>query len=498
MTALAARFSGGRTEELPIWLAMSVLSAAVVIVAARAGPLAVAGAGAAVVAVGLLCTTRHTGRALVLVLLYLGLADGYVKLRTGVVATTLVRDILLYAIVVGLLLRASVAETRLEVPPLTGWVVLIVAVVGVQLANPGNESMSRAVAGLRPHLEFVPLFFLAYWTVRDTRALRTFLVLLLSIGAINGVVGYVQSNLTPEELAGWGPGYEERVLGQDRFVQSGRVFSDREGNQRVRPLGLGSDLGFAGQLGILALPAGLALLGLVSRTRLRVLTVALLALTVVGVGTAQTRGGIIASVLAVVSYAALASLSRRWWATALGVSTGILVAVIMILLLTSRAETGAFDRYDSFTPKQVLESTQEERPLNVTRNYLIEFPLGAGIGKSGPAAGFDGEDSDLNSETEFTYLTTEVGIPGLLAFLSFHLLLVSLVVRRCRLVADLEARSMLAAVGAPLLAMIPLWFATTTTATSPFSPFIWFAAGVTAFWFVTVPASQLGSATTLE
>jgi hypothetical protein len=50
---------------------------------------------------------------------------------------------------------------------------------------------------------------------------------------------------------------------------------------------------------------------------------------------------------------------------------------------------------------------------------------------------------------------------------------------------------MLVAVWAPLIAMIPLWFVTTTTTSTPLSPFIWFAAGVLAFWLVTVPQRAL-------
>jgi hypothetical protein len=484
MTALPAKFSGGRAWELPIWLGLSVVLAATVIVAAGNGPLVVAGAGALLLAAPLLAVTRHTGRALAVLLLYLGLADGYIKLRTGAPEATLIRDVLLYAIIVGLVLRASVSGRRLETPPLAGWIVLIVAVVGVQLANPGNESVGRAVAGLRPHLEFVPLFFLAYWTVRDTRALRTFLLLLLSVGAINGVVGSTQANLSPAQLAAWGPGYRDRVLGEGAFAGAGRTFSDSGKNQHVRPPALGADAGFAGQLGLLAIPAGLALLGLAGRQRLRALAIVLLGLTVVGVATSQTRAGVIASIVAVVAYAVLASVSRRWWATVLGLAVGALAAVAALSLLTSQANSGSFDRYNQITPNQVLQSTQKERPTKVIGAYLTEFPLGAGIGKSGPAAGFDSKTYGLNSETEFTYLTTEVGIPGLLTFLSFHLFLLWLLVRRCRRVPDSDARTMLAAVGAPLIAMIPLLFVTTTTANAPLSPYFWFAAGVLAFWLV--------------
>lgn len=490
MAAFADRLSGGRGWQIPIWVALSAASAGVVLVAARQGLVAVAAAGIAVPVVGWLFTTRHTGRGLALLLLYLGLADGYLKLRTGVAAATLVRDVLLYAIVLGVLLRATVRGTRLEAPPLVGWIVLIVAVVGVQLANPANDSVRVALAGLRPHLEFVPLFFLAYWTLRDTRALRVFLLILLSVGAINGVVTYAQSRLTPEQLATWGPGYKEEVFGQGSFKDASRVYYDSRDKSRVRPPGLGADAGFAGRLGILAIPAGLALLVLPSRLRRRALIAALLGLTVLGVANAQTRTGILASVLVVVGYAALASVSRRWWAMMLGVGGVVVVAATVGVLLTSGTGTGTFDRYRgdrALGPDQIAKSTQEERPLSVARDYLTKYPLGAGIGRSGPAAGFGGQTAQFNSETEFTYLETEVGIPGLIAFLSFQLFLVGLLVSRLRRVRDEHARTMLAAVGAPLIALLPLWFVTTTTANTPFSPFIWFAAGVFAFWLVRRP-----------
>jgi hypothetical protein len=141
----------------------------------------------------------------------------------------------------------------------------------------------------------------------------------------------------------------------------------------------------------------------------------------------------------------LATVAGRWWTTGLSVLVGGLVAVATISLLLSHSQAGAFDRYDSFSPRNILKSTQEERPMNVIGKYLVKYPLGAGIGQSGPAAGFGGGKTSLNSETEFTYLTNEVGIPGLLAFLGFHLALVSLVLRRCRKLADGQQRVMIAA-----------------------------------------------------
>ena len=70
-----------------------------------------------VVAGGLwFAATRRTQLALALFVLYLGLLDGYLKLASGSNLVTFVRDLLLYAIVVGLLVRAIVQGKRLPLP----------------------------------------------------------------------------------------------------------------------------------------------------------------------------------------------------------------------------------------------------------------------------------------------------------------------------------------------------------------------------------------------
>src|SRR5262245_58276645 len=77
----------------------------------------VAVAGLVVVLLWLAITMR-TQVALVFFMIYLGAFDGYLKLRTGADVVTLVRDALLFAIVVGVLVRAQVTGARLNAPPL--------------------------------------------------------------------------------------------------------------------------------------------------------------------------------------------------------------------------------------------------------------------------------------------------------------------------------------------------------------------------------------------
>src|SRR3954447_6898566 len=138
-------------------------------------------------------------------LLYLLLLDGFLKLKTGSQFATLGRDILFYAIVAGALARFVQRRQAIELPPLTGWVLAFTLIVLVSMFNPGSYPALHAVASIRPHLEFVPIFFFGFVIMRDPKRLRVFLILLLICGAINGVVSAIQFSMTPDQLASWGP-----------------------------------------------------------------------------------------------------------------------------------------------------------------------------------------------------------------------------------------------------------------------------------------------------
>ena len=430
-----------------------------------------------------LMVTSRPELGLAVLVLYLGLVDGFIKLKVGTELPTLGRDILLYALAIGMLLRAKVKGKPMDLPPLTGWVVAFVLVVLVQLLNPANQSTLHSIAALRQHIEFVPLFFIGYAVMRSKQRLRIFFLLLLVVANVNGAVSLAQFNLSPDQLAGWGPGYSDLINGVGGVAPRTAVGED--GEKVVRPPGLGSDMGFAGNLGAVALPGALALLALGRFNRRQALLAA--ALTpgaVVAIVTSQSRGVVVVAVVAVMVFAALALLAGQALRIALGGLVAVILAFSAISFVGSESGDGAFYRYESVKPSKLFGTTVDSRSRTIAEipDYVRLFPLGAGIGSVGPAASFEGEPLPLNAESQFTFMIVELGVIGLLVYIAFQARLLAMVLPGLRRLQDREARLLLAALMTPLVEFIAMWLIGVTTTSSPNAPYIWFAAGTAAWW----------------
>lgn len=436
-------------------------------------------------AVWMLCSERYEW-TLVVLMLYLGLADGVLKLVTDSQPITLVRDLLFYAICIGALIRMIVNRRPLVLPPLSGWVIAWVIVVLVQIANPHNGTLLHSVASVRPHAEWVPLFFLAFFVVRSKKRLRMFLLLLLVIATANGIVGLIQLNLTPSQLSSWGPGYAKALNGESTVSQ--RSFVDEEGEEKARPFALGSDVGFGGAVGVLAVPALLAFLSLPMSPLARLGLAGLAVGVVLAVLTSEARVHVVTAVLAVIAFGVLTLTSRLGGKTLLGISIGLTIAIVAIAFVLSTTGQGSFSRYSSIASPQAAVVTAYEYRGGVIAEvptYVKEIPFGAGLGSRGPGGSFGGGSRNtLNGESEPTYLLIELGVPGLAVMLGFNLVLFYLSLTKIRLVEDRETRILLAAVAAPLFAVFAGWFAGVATATTPGAPYMWTAGGILSFWLL--------------
>lgn len=431
---------------------------------------------------------ENIGRTLVLFLLYVTLLDGYLKLATGSELIVIGRDLLLGSIVAGMLVRAIVRRD-LSIPPLTGAIVLYVGLVLVQIGHPDNSGLLHSIGGLRPHLEFVPLFFVAFAYLRTARRIRILFLLLLAVTAVNGAVALMQYQLTPEELSSWGPGYRERVLGGGD-VAGRTAFSESVGEARVRPFGLGSDVGFGGSLAILAAPAGFALISLRRRGGSRLLAAILGGGVVIALVTSQARITIVLAAVAALAYVALTSLSQRRLQLIAGLLIAGAVSWIALSIVSERTDSTVFDRYESIAPNQLVGTALDYKSATfaLTREYLSDIPFGTGLGTVGPASNFAGLPlRTLDGESQFNFLIVELGIPGLAFMVLFVGGLLVLGFARIPGMLDDQVRPLLAAMGAATIAILFGFSGAPVTAGVPLGPFLWITAGTFAYWLIHLP-----------
>jgi hypothetical protein len=446
--------------------------------------------------VALWCLThRRVDHTLLALLLYLGLLDGYVKLKTGSSTVTLARDILVIAIAAGALIRAAQTRQPLFIPPLSGFAVAFTAVVLIELANPGARSLTAGLAGVRQHLEFVPLLFLGYAFVRTESQIRTGLLILAFCAAVGGVVSYIQSTLTPEQLAGWGIGYHERILGTGGFAGRARVGFEPSGAV-VRPFGLGSEVGAGAAFAALALPGFLALL-MSARVRVRWVLAPLACGLGLAVATSGSRSAIIAAFATLAAFACLAATSKNALRAVVGTTVGVLLIYATFTQLGPDNATSK--RAASITPNNALTTfvTERGKSVGAFASLATSHPLGVGVGTVGPAGGFQratGAEA-YNSETEWNFLVVETGIAGVVIFVTFLLRLVWLSFVRIRRVADRRLRLYLAALAAPMFGILVAGFSGPVSAAAPWAPYLWLVAGVLAYWLAPTGPMHVESVT---
>ncbi|HYH87705.1 MAG TPA: O-antigen ligase family protein [Solirubrobacteraceae bacterium] len=444
-------------------------------------------AALALIALAIWCFShRRVDRTLAALGLYLGLFDAYLKLRTGSTSVTLARDVLVVAIAAGALLRTLSSHESLRIPPLGGFVLTFSAVVVIGLFNPDAGSLTSGLAGIRQHLEFVPLFFLGYAFIRDESQLQKLLFILVLCASAGGIASYIQSTLTPEQFADWGPGYRDRIFGDG--VTSPRLSYDDNSVASVRPFGLGSDIGAGAVAAALALPALLTLL-MVARGWMRGLMIPLGIGIALAIATSGTRAGLVTVFVSAVAFALIAATSRNVVRLIVGLSVGVVLVVGAFQYLGPDTTTAR--RAQSITPDRVFSTFSQERGSSIRTfgEYASRYPLGIGVGSVGPAAtalkrGTLATQS-LNTETEWNFLVLEVGLLGLGVFLLINFRLLQLSLTRIRRVPVTSLRLHLAAIAAPLVGLLAAGFAGPTTASVPAAPYFWFVAGVLSYWLVT-------------
>lgn len=453
-------------------------------------------AAGAIGVVALMCNPRLEVTVMALAL-YLGLLDGPVKLGSGGhEAAAVVRDVLIFAVAIGAVLRIVVRRERVRLPPLSGWVIAFVALVLVEAFNPNTHGIVKALGGFRQQLEFVPFFFFGYVLMRSKERFRKFFVLLGAIALVNGLVSTYQTKIGPAQLASWGPGYHELVYGTltpgsgVKTGLAGRQYVS-EGVAKVRPPGLGKDAGFGGAVGLVALPGVLALVAAGPRRR-RWLYVLLCLGALLAVVTGLGRLQVVGAALALLGFVAFSMSAGRRITRPLIAMLGVAaLAVPLGALLVSAEAPGTFSRYAEIAPGNAVSAKDKKTgELSKLPHQLAIAPLGVGLASAGAASGFGGrvteelEGHAVGGETQYNFEGDELGIPGIAIWVGLSLTMIALAAGRLRRIADVELRIDLAAVFAVPVAFLVMGISGPIMGSAAAGPFFWFAAGIAAYWFL--------------
>ncbi len=430
---------------------------------------------------------------LVLLALYFGLFDGPIKLVSASQGASAIRDVLIAAISVGALARLAVRRERVRLPPLSGWVMAFVVLVLVEAVNPETKGVTKIVGGFRQQLEWIPFFFFGYLVMRSRERFRRFFLILGVIALANGVVSTIQTQLTPAQLASWGHGYHERIYGEGGV--SGRLYYTATG-ARVRPPALGSDAGFGGYVGVLALPGALALLAAGGTRRKRLLALLLAVGALLAIATSLSRECVLGGVAVVAAFAFLSlSTGRAARRSLVALSTLLAILVAFILVVSSSFNSEVFSRYASISPSNATSTTYNYRAGTLAEipTDIKLFPFGDGLATVGAATGFGSNTNvdKLSAESQYNFVTVELGLPGLLMWVALSVTIIVLVMSSIRRIAEVEMRLSLSAIFAAFIAFTLMGFGGPTMSSLPYGPFFWFSVGIVSYWFKTRPLQRL-------
>ncbi len=451
------------------------------------------GGAIGVIGFAALLTSSRSEVTVSVLLVYLGVFDGPVKLLSASSLASGVRDVLTLAVVLGMLMRLLSSRRRVTIPPLAWWVIAFVAFVLIEAANPKTISFLKALGGYRQQLEWVPFFFFGYTLMRSKQRFRKLYVLIGVIALLNGLAGTIESRMSLGQVAALGPGYRTLVYGgEGQDATTGRTFAS-EGEAHLRPPALGSDAGFGGSVGALALPLLLALLVTGGPPRRKAFVLLLAGGAVLGVASSASRTATVIAVLSLILFGVISTMSGVRISRAL---TGLLAAVglicVVAAVLVASSGSGILARQSHLAN---IQQTNEHggagkaEALSEIPRYLIAEPFGFGLGISAAVSGFGGrahtkfEGQRLAAGgSAYNLLMKEVGAPGVLLWLGLTINALVLAMAGLRRIGDIELRTLLAGLITSFLATTIEGLSGPTLAVTP-GAFLWFSIGVIAFWF---------------
>lgn len=301
--------------------------------------------------------------------------------------------------------------------PASSWIAGVMGLLGIMVFHPTTASLVGGVAHLAVYFAVLAPVFWAPAMVRTPEHLARLLGLILVCSGLNAVVGVLQV-YDPDR---WMPAELSRVI-TDGAVGLGPVtYVGPDGRTIVRPPGLFDTPGAVAGPGMFAALLG-AVFGLSAIPMWR--RAAAFALSAAGVAAiylSQVRVSLVVLVLMAVAYMVVLLRQGR---SAKASTFGILAGTVLFGAFTvavALGGTSVSERVLTLVGGDPLETYYRARgrQLDYTLTELLyQFPLGAGLGRWGMAAGYfaTGPVSTIWAEIQVTGWLIDGGIPMIVVY----------------------------------------------------------------------------------
>src|SRR5260221_4818658 len=301
-----------------------------------------------------------------------------------------------------------------------GWITAIMSLLGLMLFHPETSSLMGGIAHIAVYFAVLaPLFWAPEFVKSPEQLARIIWILLLCSGA-NAVVGVLQVY----DPGRWLPPEFCRVLTATEAGLGSVTYIGAQGQRIVRPPGLFDTPGAVAGPAMFA-----ALLGLVFAVSAIPMWKRALSLGSAGAGLAaiylsQVRVSLVATIVMMATYALV---SLRQGRSGRATQFGILSAAVVVVGLSAAGALGGAaipDRRNSLFAADPLSVYQGARgsQLNYTFfDLLFQYPLGAGLGRWGMAAGYFGSNNPNSAaiwaEIQFTGWMIDGGVVMIFVYL---------------------------------------------------------------------------------
>jgi hypothetical protein len=293
------------------------------------------------------------------------------------------------------------------------WVAAVMALLALMLFHPETSSLAGGVAHIAVYFAVMaPLFWAPEFVKSPEQLARILWILLLCSGA-NAVVGVLQVY----DPARWLPAEFSRVAMAGVSGLGAVTYIGPDGQRIVRPPGLFDTPGAVAGPAMFA-----ALLGLVFAVSAIPLWKRALSLAIAGAGLAaiylsQVRVSLVTTVAMMTVYTLVAFRQGR---AARASQFGILAAGVVVMALSLAVTLGGAsisDRVNSLFAADPLAVYTQARGTQLTFTFfdlLYQYPLGAGLGRWGMAAGYFGSanpnSAPIWAEIQFTGWMIDGGV----------------------------------------------------------------------------------------